>query len=125
MIWRLITAFMEQGHSPEPEPVRFNTEITEVLNRMNFNDPKAQERLLELVYPELKRIAEFRMRSERPDHTLQPTALVNEFYLHVARLRDLSWKNRAHFLAVASSAMRRVLIDHARAHRAAKRGGGA
>jgi len=88
---------MEQGHSPEPEPVRFNTEITEVLNRMNFNDPKAQERLLELVYPELKRIAEFCMRSERPDHTLQPTALVNEFYLHVARLRDLSWKNRAHF----------------------------
>jgi RNA polymerase sigma factor (TIGR02999 family) len=76
------------------------------------------------MYPELKRIAEGRMRAERSDHTLQPTALVNEFYLHFARLQGLSWKNRVHFLAVASNVMRRVLVDHARAHGAAKRGHG-
>ena len=61
------------------------------------------------------------MSRERADHTLQPTALVNEFYLHVARLQGLSWKNRAHFLAVASNAMRRVLVDYARGHNAEKR----
>jgi RNA polymerase sigma-70 factor, ECF subfamily len=109
-----------------PEPVNSSVagEITELLSRPDISGPEAQGRLLALVYPELKRIAEFRMRGERPDHTLQPTALVSEFYLHVARLRGIHWKNRAHFLAVASSAMRRVLVDYARAHTAAKRGGG-
>lgn len=96
-------------------------EITEVLQRANLADPGTQEQLLSLVYPHLKRIAEAKMSRERSDHTLQPTALVNEFYLHIARLQGLSWKSRAHFLAVASNAMRRVLVDYARAHNAAKR----
>ena len=99
-------------------------EITAVLTSGNPADPIAQEKLMALVYPELKRIAQGRMRSERSDHTLQPTALVNEFYLHFARLKGVSWKNRAHFLAVASNAMRRVLIDCARSHNSSKRGGG-
>jgi len=76
------------------------------------------------MYPELRRIAEGRMRSERSDHTLQPTALVNEFFLELASSADMSWRTRAHFLAVASRAMRRYLIDYARAHNAAKRPGG-
>jgi RNA polymerase sigma factor (TIGR02999 family) len=109
--------------SESGDPPLANSDITRILNNTDFSDPGAQERLLELLYPELKRIAEARMRVERTDHTLQPTALVNEFYLNVARLQSLSWKNRAHFLAVASNAMRRVLIDHARARRALKRQG--
>ena len=70
-------------------------------------------------------MAEFRLRNERPDHTLQPTALVNEFFLEFARSATTDWKDRAHFLAVASRAMRRILIDYARAHNSQKRGGGA
>jgi RNA polymerase sigma factor (TIGR02999 family) len=76
------------------------------------------------MYPELKRIAESRMRGERPDHTLQATALVSEFFLQLARRQDFVWQNRAHFLAVASQAMKCLLIDYARSHDAGKRGSG-
>ena len=123
MIWKLLRGIVSTEDLPLDEPVPGSSvgEITEVLQRANLTDPKTQDRLLALLYPQLKRIAEMRMSRERADHTLQPTALVNEFYLHVARLQGLSWKNRAHFLAVASNAMRRVLVDYARGHKAEKR----
>lgn len=88
-------------------------------------DESARQRMLEDIYPQLKRIAQGHMRRERRDHTLQPTALVNEFYLILARQRDFTVNGRAHFLAVASRAMRRLLIDHARSHNAASNGGSA
>jgi RNA polymerase sigma factor (TIGR02999 family) len=75
------------------------------------------------VYPELRRLDQSRMRRERNDHTLEPTALVHEVYLQLAKQGELQWRNRAHFLAVASEAMRRILVDYARAHNAGKRGG--
>ena len=81
--------------------------------------------LADRLYPDLRRVAEIRLRTERPDHTLQPTALVNEFFLEFARNSSMGWKDRAHFLAVASQTMRRILIDYARAHNSQKRGGGA
>ena len=85
---------------------------------------EALEALLPLVYQELRRVAAAYLRRERPGQTLQPTALVHEAYLRLARARDLSWQNRAHFLAIAAHSMRQILVERARAHHAAKRGGG-
>jgi RNA polymerase sigma-70 factor, ECF subfamily len=99
-------------------------DVTAVLRRWSTGDPVAQQELIEFMYPELKRIARSRMRNERPDHTLQATALVSEFFLIMARREDVVWQNRGHFLATAAQAMKRLLIDHARARRAAKRGSG-
>lgn len=82
------------------------------------------ERLVPLIYAELRQIAERAMRRERSDHTLQPTALVHEAFLRLVGKPDLSWESRAHFLNIAAQAMRRVLLMHARERRAAKRGGG-
>jgi RNA polymerase sigma-70 factor (ECF subfamily) len=107
--------------SPQSVPDFQVGEVTLLLRQCSTGDSEVKARLVELMYPELKRIAEGRMRHERKDHTLQPTALVNEFFLELARQQDLSWRTRAHFLAVASRAMRRYLIDHARAHNAQKR----
>jgi RNA polymerase sigma factor (TIGR02999 family) len=76
-----------------------------------------------LIYPELHRMAERYMRRERPGHTLQPTAIVNEAYLRLAGRRGVAWKNRAHFFAAAAQSMRRVLVEHARSRDARKRGG--
>lgn len=90
-----------------------------------WQEPETRDRVLSLVYPELKRIAEGRMRKERGDHTLEPTALVNEVFLRLVDQKRINFHNRAHFLALASELMRRILVDHARAHRAGKRGGGA
>jgi RNA polymerase sigma factor (TIGR02999 family) len=75
------------------------------------------------VYAELRRLARHYMRSERANHTLQPTALVNEAYLRLIAQPGVSWQSRAHFFAAAAQLMRRILVDHARAHRAGKRGG--
>lgn len=80
--------------------------------------------LLEMVYQELRRLAADCLRRERPDHTLQPTALVHEAYMRLAELDRIEWRDRTHFYAAAAGAIRRVLVDHARGHRAAKRGGG-
>ena len=80
--------------------------------------------LAERLYKELRQLAVARLKGERRNHTLQPTALVNEAYLHLARRTGASFQSRTHFLAAASLAMRRVLVDHARARRTAKRGGG-
>src|SRR5262249_11506792 len=95
----------------------------EILQRLDGGDERARSQLVALLYPELRRIAESRMRTERLDHTLQPTALVNEFFLQLARQAPLSCRSRSHFLAAASQALRRLLIDHARSRAAGKRGG--
>ena len=86
--------------------------------------PFCMDDLLPLVYGELKRIAARQLRGERPDHTLSTTALVHEAWLELCHLDRIKWQNRNHYLALASQAMRRVLIDHAVAKRAQKRGGG-
>lgn len=83
----------------------------------------ATDMLSASLYPELKRIARLRMRGERVDHTLQPTALINELYVRLLRNPDFSWKDRHHFLLAASQAMRHMLVDHAREKRSEKRGG--
>lgn len=98
--------------------------ITELLIEWRDGDETALDRLVPLVYEELRRLARYYMRRERPDHTLQTGALVNEAYLRLVDHKGMRWQNRAHFYAVASQAMRRVLVDHARSRRYAKRGGG-
>ena len=99
-------------------------EVTVILGQMRAGDRDAAARLMPLVYDELRAIARGHLKRERPGHTLQPTALVNEVWLHFMKGADLDLSNRSHFLAVAANAMRRLLIDHARARDAAKRGGG-
>lgn len=99
------------------------TPVTELLHLSSRGDHSAEARLLEVLNPELRWAAARCMRTERRDHTLQPTALVNEAYLRLAGRKDVCWQNRGHFLAVATQVMRRVLIDHARTRRSEKRGG--
>jgi RNA polymerase sigma factor (TIGR02999 family) len=99
-------------------------EITQWLLAWRDGDRSALDRLMPLVYEQLRRLARHYMAAERPDHTLQTTALINEAYLRLIDQRDVSWQNRAHFFGVAAQAMRRVLVDHARTRDAAKRGGG-
>jgi RNA polymerase sigma factor (TIGR02999 family) len=98
-------------------------QITLLLQQMQQGDSDARAKLASLVYPQLKKIAAQHMRCERPDHTLQPTALVHEAYLRVSQIRKIDWQNRGHFIAIVTSLMRRILVDHARARRAAKRDG--
>jgi RNA polymerase sigma factor (TIGR02999 family) len=97
-------------------------EVTRLLQAMNEGDERASGALLPIVYKELHRIAESCMRRERPDHTLQPTALINEAWL---RLSDekVDWKDRAHFIGIAAHVMRRVLVDYARQHGRKRRAG--
>jgi RNA polymerase sigma factor (TIGR02999 family) len=92
---------------------------------VNPTDPAPSERLLEVAYAELRSLADAYLRRERSDHTLQPTALVNEAWMRLADQSGVEWEGRSHFLAVAAMAMRRVLVDHARARKRDKRGGGA
>ncbi|MEO8448561.1 MAG: sigma-70 family RNA polymerase sigma factor [Gemmatimonadota bacterium] len=96
--------------------------MTRLLEQARHGDAAAMDRLLPLLYQELRRIAELHMRRERPDHTLQPTALVHEAYLRLMGGAEVEWQDRAHFLRAASQTMRRVLVDYARARNAAKRG---
>jgi RNA polymerase sigma-70 factor, ECF subfamily len=98
-------------------------EITQLLQAMHTGDRSAADKLLPLVYKELHRLAAAYMRRERPDHTLQPTALINEAYLRLAG-EDVDWNGRAHFIGLAAHVMRQVLVDHARAHKAERRAGG-
>jgi RNA polymerase sigma-70 factor (ECF subfamily) len=97
-------------------------EVTLLLRAMKKGNEAAAEKLLPLVYQELHRLARSYMRRERPEHTLQPTALINEAYLRLAH-DNIDWQSRQHFIGVAANVMRRVLVDHARAHNAAMRGG--
>ncbi len=98
-------------------------DVTVLLRRFQDGDESAKDRLVELVYGELKTMAARYMRHERGDHTLQATALVNEAYLKLANLKSANWQDRAHFFAVAAQIMRRILVDHARKCIAGKRGG--
>jgi RNA polymerase sigma factor (TIGR02999 family) len=100
-----------------------SAEITRLLKAWGRGDSAALDRLTPLVYEQLRRMARGYMRSERPGHTLQATALVNEAYLRLVDARDLDWKDRAHFFAVCARVMRRILVDAARSRGAIKRGG--
>jgi RNA polymerase sigma factor (TIGR02999 family) len=98
-------------------------EITRLLLEMRKGNSQAADDLIPLVYDQLRRMARSMLRGERGDHTLQPTALVNDALMRLIGTADLEWKSRAHFFAVSSTIMRRILIDSARAHRAEKRDG--
>jgi RNA polymerase sigma factor (TIGR02999 family) len=100
-----------------------NHEVTELLVRWGSGDKAVLDRLLPLVYAELHRMAARYMRRERVDHTLQPTALINEAYMRLVDSSGVSWENRLHFFGIAARVMRRILVDHARQHQAGKRGG--
>lgn len=97
--------------------------ITQLLEKWSKGDEKALDQLMPLVYDELHRLAEGYLRRERREHTLQPTALVNELFLKFFDQNSMSWQNRAQFFGVAARIMRRILVDHARAHHSVKRGG--
>lgn len=105
---------------PEPSP----QEVTELLAEWSEGDRSALEKLLPLVSGELHQLAHRYMSHEREDHTLQTTALVNEAYLKLVEQKVVRWQNRAHFFGIAAQIMRRILIDHARRHLGAERGGG-
>lgn len=98
-------------------------DVTRLLDRWNEGDQQAMQELLTLLYGELRQMADRFLKKEPDGHTLQPTALVNELYLRFSALRDMRVESRRHFYGAAASAMRRILIDHARQRRAAKRGG--
>ncbi len=97
--------------------------ITQLLVDWGHGDQAALEKLMPLVYNELRRLATNYLRRERTGHTLQPTALVNEAYLKLVGQKSAKWQNRAHFFAISAQLMRRILVDHARRHQAVKRGG--
>jgi RNA polymerase sigma-70 factor (ECF subfamily) len=117
MIWQKAMSTNTSGKGSMPG------EVTAMLRRAAAGEDGVRSELVSAMYPELKRIAEAQMRRERNDHTLQPTALVNELFLEIVQSKGAHWRDRNHFLAVAAQAMRRFLIDYARAHRAARRGG--
>lgn len=99
------------------------TSFTRLLSRVSAGDRADLNRLLEVVYDELRRLAQVHLRQERADHTLAATALVHEAYIRLVDQREVAWQDRAHFFAAASRVIRRILVDHARAHNALKRGG--
>ena len=105
--------------TPKPD------DVTSVLKEWTAGEDRALEKLVPLVYRELRSLAASQLQGERPAHTLQPTALVNEVFLRLLDGRKVAWQNRAHFFALAARMMRRILVDHARARLAEKRGGGA
>ncbi len=98
------------------------SEITQILHDWNNGNEAAKEQLLPFVYDELKRQARFLMARERPNHTLQPTALVHEAFMKLSEQSGVDWQNRSHFYGIASRLMRQILVDHARLHAATKRG---
>lgn len=100
------------------------SDVTSLLKQFTQGDKEAAEKLIPLVYDELKRLARSYMRREPPDHTLQTTALVHEAYLKLICQRTANWQSRSHFFGIAAQLMRRILIDHARGQLREKRGGG-
>lgn len=120
MIRKLLKTLMQPNDAlvaENPEPV------DDALSQWNTLTAEEKNRVLSGLYPELKRIAQSRMRRERSDHTLQPSALVNEFFLQLANQQRVRWSNRTHFMAAASQSMRRLLVDYSRSRSAQKRGG--
>jgi RNA polymerase sigma-70 factor, ECF subfamily len=103
----------------EPAPA----DVTSLLNKLAAGDQDAAAQLIPLVYEELRHLAARRLRQERPDHTLQATALVHEAYVKLSAQRDAKWQNRAQFFGVASQVMRRILVDYARGQQRIRRGG--
>jgi RNA polymerase sigma factor (TIGR02999 family) len=99
------------------------TEVTVLLQQIGNGDSHAIDRLIPLVLHELRKLARLQLRNERSDHTLQPTALVNEAYIRLVGDQARGWQSRAHFIGVSASIMRRILIDHARRRQALRRGG--
>jgi RNA polymerase sigma factor (TIGR02999 family) len=120
-----------KGHRPKPdiiaaftvEPPALSQQITRWLGDWRVGDERARDQLFAVVHPHLRQIAARYLQRERADHTLEPNALVNELYLRLLGSEPLAFNDRAHFFAVAAQTMRRILIDHARARVAAKRGG--
>jgi len=110
--------------SPERAASDDPRSITDHLVQLRHGNPEAMEQLLPLVYAELRLMAHRQLRAERPGHTLGTTGLVHETYLKLVDQTRVQWKDRAHFLAVAARAMRRILVDYARRYRALRRGGG-
>jgi RNA polymerase sigma factor (TIGR02999 family) len=102
-----------------------SSDVTQLLRAWNTGDQRALDRLLPIVYAELRVVAHHHLRRESPGQTLQPTALVNEVCLRLVRLTRITWQDRAHFFAICSRLMRQILVDAARGRRVAKRGGGA
>ncbi|HEX2269961.1 MAG TPA: sigma-70 family RNA polymerase sigma factor [Pyrinomonadaceae bacterium] len=107
------------------DPPRQEHQITELLAEWSGGNQAALDELYPLVYDELHRLARRYMSRERKGHTLQTTALINEAYVRLVDQRNVQWANRSHFFAISAQIMRRILIDHARRHAYAKRGGGA
>jgi RNA polymerase sigma factor (TIGR02999 family) len=99
-------------------------ELTQLLHNWGNGDQAALDKLMPLVYQELRRIAHRYMEREKPDHTLQTSALVNEAYVRLIDQKHMHWQNRAQFFGIVAQLMRRILVDHARSHHYAKRGGG-
>ena len=111
--------------APDPRGRAVADELTQLLRRWNRGEQDALGELLPLVYADLRRLARGALRRERPDHTLQPTALVHEAFLRLVPQQAKDWQNREQFFAVCAGLMRQVLVDHARRRRARKRGSGA
>ena len=114
---------VKSAHREPFVPLRSSEEITQLLQVWSDGDPSAFKKLAPLVYRELHRLAKRHMRQERPGHTLQTTALVNEAFVRMIDWQSVPWQNRAHFFAMSAQLMRRILVDHARRHYRAKRGG--
>src|SRR5215475_12224048 len=106
-------------------PASPQQQVTQLLCQWREGDPNALEKLIPLVQPDLQRLAHHYMSRERPGHTLQTTALLDDAYLQLAGKSNVQWENRAHFFAVAAQLMRRIMVDHARRRHTLKRGGGA
>jgi RNA polymerase sigma factor (TIGR02999 family) len=104
------------GHEPP-------SQVTELLQEWRGGDRNALDALVPLVYKELRRLAHYQLRDERPDHTLQSAALVHEAYVRLVGMNTPKWESRTHFFAIAAQLMRQILVDYARRHSAAKRGG--
>lgn len=104
--------------------MEYNEPLTQLLGEWSAGRRDSGDEIVAILYRELRRVAAARLRSDRPGHTLQPTALVNEAYLKLVNSSAQRWENRAHFLTFASHIMRQILTDHARKVRSAKRGGG-
>jgi RNA polymerase sigma-70 factor (ECF subfamily) len=113
---------VQEGGGRSVEPV--SPDVTSLLKKLSEGNQDAAQQLIPVIYQELHRLAAGHLRYERPDHTLQPTALVHEAYIKLVAQRNTDWQSRAHFFAVASKLMRRILVDYARRHLRAKRGGG-
>jgi RNA polymerase sigma factor (TIGR02999 family) len=115
---------MEKEWSRREDPsMNGTTDVTRILTELSGGSPRAADELFPLVYDELRRLASKSLRSERPDHTLQATALVHEAYLRLVGQENAQWRGRAHFLAVAAQIVRRILVDHARSSKRLRRGG--